>query len=100
MNEEARELLVQAALEGRKQIKYAMHDGEGGSCAVGILHEALHATYADAVACMEEHRSCWYQAERRFGINLSESTDIVGANDDKGWDFLTIARKVGRDEEA
>ena len=99
MNDEARELLVKAALEGHPQIRGDYHDfSSGGDCALGIFHRAMHngqqcyhGTWADAKACSDS------MAER-FGLSVNDRLEIARRNDGRmGYephDFLTIARKA------
>ena len=99
MNDRAREALIAAALNGVKQIRDKMHDGQGGYCAMGVLHVATHA--GDEWAAWTCHSNvCTFEIfSRNYDIDQGELTAIIRANDTDGWDFLTIARKIGVPEE-
>lgn len=107
MNDEAREVLVAAALRGHRQVRQ-LHASIGeGECAMGLLHLERHSNRAEAVACASmagrEESSlgpCIRAVEASYGISGREGIEIRALND-SGADFLTIARKVGhRDEPA
>jgi hypothetical protein len=85
MNDRAREVLVQAALSGVRQIKGRASDGRGGYCAVGVL-KLYH----------RDKTQYWTHA---YDISDEEWGEIIRANDNLGWDFITIARKVGVKDE-
>lgn len=99
MNERARDVLVKAALDGTRQIKFALADGAGGFCAGGVLIDAL----------LQERGLKWRRdmfprsltpgaIDAAYGLDGREWSTIVHANNTLGWDFLTIARKVGVQE--
>ena len=93
MNELARETLVAAALNGVRQVKGMFRDHGGGRCAVGVLMESCAVPFngflnGDLTALCE-----------RYQTSVQELAQIVDANDNKGWDFLTIARKFGNEHE-
>ena len=98
MNERAREVLVQAGLRGITQIRGQRHDYRGGACALGVLHLPLHDWNADeAMKCYADGVSvpCWAdRVAAEYDLSQELEDAIVRANDDHGWDFLTIARKV------
>ena len=102
MNDTARELLVQAALNGHKQIKGQMHDYgfNEGECALGILHLALHHTRKAAIACNSSSQATlsmkansYMEVQKAFDISREDANTIINKNDEAGWDFLTISRK-------
>ena len=94
MNDRAREALVQAALTGVKQIKHRLDDGKTGRCAMGVLYEA--AGFNLDTLCYEDT----LKARRKLSLKTSDILEIMDANDNKGWDFLQIARKIGTNDEA
>lgn len=90
MNDNMRAALVAAALKGVRQIKGHLHDGQGGHCAWGVYHLALHnQNEKGAVEC---HNTVDQKCASFWREYLSD-IEIQKANDEKGWDFLTIARK-------
>ena len=97
MNDRAREVLIDAALKGQKQIKGQLHDGKGGVCAMGALHLTLHdGDHLAAHACYRKGSpDCWFSAVWQAFDLAGEVAEIEIANDLHGWDFLTIARKIG-----
>ncbi len=99
MNDEAREVLVAAALRGHKQARGALHDVPEGECALGVLHLAVHPTRDRAMVCAALGGGHCEEMERRFAIGYFEAMAIASANDEEGWDFLTIARKIGVKED-
>lgn len=101
MNDKAREVLVAAALRGHKQAAQLHRLHEEADCAIGLLHTAIHGSRLAAVECWH-HRSdagCIIRTQHHFGISEAEGREIRDRND-AGDDFLTIARKVGREDEA
>ena len=86
MNDNARAVLIDAAMRGVKQIKGWYHDDAGGRCAIGVLCEAAGTDWGCIPGSL-------------FDLSLDEAVQIMRANDDLGWDFLTIARKIGVPEE-
>ena len=99
MNERAQEALVEAALRGVPQIKghYMLDDSR---CAVGVLYDATRketglkgARYDVPCGPLPDNLSelviKWAE------MTQEELRDMICANDDLGWDFLTIARKIG-----
>lgn len=101
MNDRAREVLVAAALAGHRQIKYFMHfPGDLGDCALGVLHLALHQTRKEACDCMSTRGKSTRELQEAYALTRKDYGDITEANDDLGWDLLTIARKVGVTNEA
>ena len=93
MNDRARDVLTQAALNGVEQIKGRYADGRGGFCAVGILLEDDRKRHGWEWANWEGVPA---RIKADFGIVATvDFNAIVHANDTLGWDFLTIARKVG-----
>ena len=98
MNDAARELLVKAALAGHPQGIESWHSAQG-DCAQGVLHLECHA--GDRVAadhCQHEWLggACAMALRDRYHISDTEWAEIARRND-RGEDFLTIARKVGHD---
>ena len=82
MNDRARELLIKAALDGVPQTRGTYSSG-GAYCAIGLLEKAA---------------GCFYPRQQfidLYDIQEWEADEIMYANDHLGWDFLTIARKVG-----
>jgi hypothetical protein len=57
-------------------------------CAMGVIHRA----YAKEVGIN-------YQSLPEDWITKAEAREVLHANDNLGWDFLTIARKIGNQEE-
>ena len=99
MNDRAREALIAAALNGVKQITGRMHDGQGGHCALGVLHLASHHGDEHETLCCHPDRCNFRLFSATYAIDQNEQTSIIRANDTYGWDFLTIARKIGVPEE-
>jgi len=104
MNEQGVEVLVKAAMEGKRQARRTMHAYAGGSCAMGYLHiDAHNGNEHAAIMCSEMrmgvHFAQWpCQWVQRFGLEAeSDRQAICDANDEDGWDLLTIARKLGPD---
>ena len=93
LNDAAREALVSAALKGIKQAYGTWHDVDGGMCAGGVLHVAL-GHRVDDIHCTISDELC-----RGYGLTEEEIMDLVDAND-KGMDFLTIARKFGNTKDS
>ncbi len=93
MNERAREALVAAALKGVRQIKGSLSDGADGRCALGVLAESVFGECRGAQNDAEAD-----QIWKVLGINRDIEGQIMNANDYLGWDFLTIARKMGNDD--
>jgi hypothetical protein len=89
MNERARGALVTAALNGVPQIKELYRWGPG-RCAIGVL--------LDEFGLSEREGNTVDVLAALAGLSSGEFSDIMEANDLKGWDFLTIARKIGTDE--
>lgn len=85
MNDRAREALVAAALKGTKQIRGSLQDFTGGVCALGVFFSCLPNTFS----------APWSEMEAWADLEPGEDTEIARRNDLDGWDFLTIARKVG-----
>ena len=90
MNDRARDVLVNAAMVGVTQIcgqlQAPLGNGRVGYCALGWLWHQLGETeeFADVYG---------------FLPHSAESRAIIKANDYDKWDFLTIARKVGNEDE-
>ena len=99
MNDKAREVLVAAALRGHKQVQGDMHLNKG-ECAIGVLHLAYHNTRVGAVRCWLHGRMGLHDWEAQYGLDSDGMMEVIRRNDQDGWDFLTIARKVGREDEA
>ena len=95
MNDRAREALVAAGLKGVRQIKGALYDPRGGRCAMGVIQEAgawdvsLRRPLDGCPECGAKHQT--YHASMPI---RTEEDLIIHLNNDHGWDFLTIARKV------
>lgn len=102
MNDEAREILVAAGLRGDKQAIGKLHDRDGADCAMGKLHLAMHATRDEALLCSNSggyvFGACGKALVKRFDMANSQ-WEVTDANNNRRWDFLTIARKVGVKEE-
>ena len=96
MNDKAREALVAAALSGVKQIKFALQDSDGGRCANGVLMEACTGVAPHQINWTTFNPSRFWEWG---GLSLKEEDEIVHANNVLGWDFLTIARKIGVNDE-
>ena len=84
MNDRAREVLVAAALNNVRQIRWEERDKDGGRCAIGVLVDAANGCSLATI----------------FDVSREDWGNIVYANDKLGWDFLTIARKIGVKEGA
>ena len=97
MNDEAREVLVTAALRGHQQARRVMH-GSIGDCALGVLHLTMHATRDDAIICRDYSKvACERDMLQRFGLGWGDTREIIHRNDDLSQDFLTIANKTGHE---
>ena len=110
MNDEARALLVAAALRKHTQVRYMWHHPIEGECALGVLHLEMHATRTEAVACLgpgahvtADTIACWRKLHTRFGISDIPAlprceehpfavVTLQHLNDEHRADFLTIAR--------
>ena len=97
MNERGRQVLIDAAMTGVRQIKYRLTDETGGFCALGILYYALKWA-ADPTEDFDlggkvSACSCGAQCLR------NEADLMVHYNNDHGFDFLTIANKMPVTEE-
>ena len=99
MNDKAREILVSAALNGTPQIKYRLADDDGGRCAMGVLMEACDREIFLSVRRFKWHTAFDMRVMGEYDIDGDEWREIATANNN-GWDFLTIARKIGNPEEA
>lgn len=101
MNDAARDLLIKAALTGRKQVVGKLHEnigpGEIGSCALGVLHESMHEDVLEALRCVTARCRWFTSIDMPFDLTEAEIKDIIDRNDNRGEDFLTIARKVGQE---
>jgi hypothetical protein len=93
MNDRAREALVEASLKGVNQIKRA-YKTDKGQCALGVLLEKTGWYEEFWIPCVASE-----MIRSEFEMSNKELKDIVYANDVLGWDFLTIARKIGTQEE-
>jgi len=99
MNDLAREVLVKAALDGVRQAKGTYRTKNGALCAFGVLFEAMDCQWLESpnggyVAFIAGTGTVM----SRYDISQEEAQEIIEANDKKGWDFLTIARKIGNKE--
>jgi hypothetical protein len=90
MNDRVREALVTAALNGTKQIKGAYKDRHGGRCALGVIMEHAGLEFGFTI----HPTDAWH----KIGLTPDEFFSIQRANDNLGWDFLIIARKIGTPE--
>lgn len=93
MNDEAREILVAAALRGHRQVRGTLHDSAAaeGECALGVLHLAAHQGERNhALTCTGN------EVLAKYDISHDEMSQILKMNDHDGADFLTIAREAGR----
>ena len=90
-------MLVQAALSGVPQVKREFRDDADGRCALGVLMDSLGLQFGRILGV---EPGAWNALEKAFDISIQEQRDISVANDNLGWDFLTIARKIGNPEEA
>jgi hypothetical protein len=105
MNDEARDLLIAAHMRGHKQARRVFHDRDGGECPLGLLHVVVHGGQSQAIECIRNHphlhpnqgMDCVRRLCERFEISKEDWHDIIEATDGKGWDYLTIARKIGVD---
>jgi len=96
VNDKAREALVQAALQGTRQITGAFRDDDDGRCALGVLYDAMGVEFPTVCMSVELRE----QLCITYDISNDEGSDIVNANDILKWDFLTIARKIGNIDES
>lgn len=115
MNDEAREILTAAALSGHKQVFGTAHGTEGGECAWGVLHLAMHdGNRLEALRCYywrpendgpAKSEKCIDKLEQRFdvdhaGVAVACETHpnawdfLCHRNDVHHEDFLTISRKA------
>lgn len=109
MNQQARDLLVNAALQGRPQITKAYHSGNG-DCAIGVLHD-LSEQHNRETCMWRERPALISQANDTIkvaGLSVdtrpcpvekcfyagTEGRMISHLNDEHKWDFLTIAREL------
>lgn len=92
MNERGQSALIHAQMQGVKQIKGRLWDGQGGFCAGGVLLKELGggvglfasvADFADAYAA--------------FGMTPEEWVEMVLMNN-RGADFIKIARELANTE--
>lgn len=111
MNELGADALVEASQRGIPQVRMASI--RNGYCALAALHLAAHGWSHDLLsqchdADVEEASNpfrtageVWGSSNGRlhvlqFGIDsYDDLAELVRANDVLGWDFLTIARKLG-----
>jgi hypothetical protein len=93
MNDRAREALVAASLKGVSQIRWAYRTDQG-QCALGVLLEKTGWYELDQIPCVASE-----MIRKEFDMRPEEFSEITHANDVLGWDFLTIARKIGTQEE-
>jgi hypothetical protein len=100
MNHAAASALIQAQLNGVRQIKWRTRDGEGGRCATAVLNEAglmEPLTKRKIEACPECGATSTETAGALTGYRIpirivDEATLVVHLNNDHGWDFIKIAR--------
>lgn len=98
MNDVGRDVLVQAWMEKRPRLKGALHNlSDRSSCAIGLLHEAIHKNSFDkALKCYLRWSSpeCFTAIATTFGIDSpKEWHRLVERNNDTDQTFLDIARK-------
>ena len=93
MNERAVEVLVKAAMDGVRQIRGEMTDPDGGRCALGAL--GFTNTSSFAIALMYGMSFAPMMCPECSVAFSDEIGLIAHLNDFHGWDFLTIARKLG-----
>ena len=112
MNQEAVDVLVAAALAGRRQVYGRLSTSGGGRCALGFLCEAAGLVHEDGSVYYKPEILGRYGLSPRLRVNpmgndvacltcsgaLHEPTLITHLNDDHEWDLLTIARKLGPSE--
>ena len=111
MNQEARDVLVGAQLQGIPQARGVYKRiQKRGFCALGLLLEELIQTKKVKhtwifIAIDPGRRRLHYSGDmvadiRKFyEIDLPEFRRILDANDEHKWNFLEIARKIGVKEE-
>jgi hypothetical protein len=94
MNDKAREVLVKAAMDGVPQTygHYKDPSGGPGRCALGVLAEAIGVLPEGVFEIDSETRH--KKMCEHYELSDTEFFQIAAANDN-GWDFLTIARKLG-----
>jgi hypothetical protein len=96
VNDRAREVLIQAAMNGLRQITGRAFDADDGRCALGALWEALPDKSHFAMQRVYEldmarDTECPECGKRQYA---GEVGLIEHLNDDHRFDFLTIARKM------
>ena len=96
MNDDARELLVAAALRGHKQTRGNFHALGGGECALGVLHLTFHRTRRAAVRCWLRGEAFDHPWEEKFGLTTAGRADLIRRNA-AGEDFFTIALEAGQE---
>lgn len=100
MEEKWREILVEAALKGHKQGYCHLHSFDiEEDCALGIIHISLHSSREEAVKCSLNCDIRISHKEEFLKLGLDgKAIEIMRRNDVLREDFLTIARKTGRNE--
>ena len=100
MNEQAREALLTAAMNGTPQIKGNLRDLKGGFCAMGVLCDTFGldnlAVDAGLNQMVDGCPECGATTQTWHAGNLiaTETSLVIHFNNDHGFDFLTIARKM------
>lgn len=101
MNDKARELLIKAALDGVPQVHGTLFSGEG-RCAMGVIIEGLGLkekwyVMKETPPMLRDSTVFWREVFKEAGMNPYEHGRVVEMNDSDGFDFLTIARKLGNE---
>ena len=89
MNKAAANALYEAERKGVKQIKWQLHDTEGGRCASGVLADALLGTTSV--------QTRWSELIGLAGMTSDEWSRMVVLNNIDSLTFSEIARKLGPD---
>jgi hypothetical protein len=105
VNDKGRDVLLEASLNGLPQLRHL--PAVGGLSAVGLLlqsagcrHVLLSAAWFLLPENVATHAQCWHRASRKYGIGRDEWNGLIRENDELGWDFLTMAWRHTRAEEA
>lgn len=103
LTEKGVEVLREAALRGHPQVRGNYH-GPDGDCVLGVFHIDMHqANRAEALQCKNTTDCLMDIYNGSSGHITDRITDqtaeccraLINANDMLGWDFLTIATKLG-----
>ena len=105
----AREVLIQAALDGVPQafgtIEQERADGTVARCARGVLQAAVYGRWSEGAAGLDWPIATTYpdhrcpECGREFHATAAEWQLVNHYNDDHHFDFLTIAQKMPVEDE-